>query len=189
MGDFIAFDPRSQFLDNGFIKSRHLDDKAGSACMLATLKAVQEIPQHRPVVLFLILDDLRRGRTWCSGGDRRSRGRDSSRRYRFSRGRADLQRNGSHDLRQRRFSPTIIQLTNALVRIAENQEIPHRLDVFPHYGSDASIALRAGHDLRAGLIGPGVFATHFYERTHQEGLQHTSELLLAYLADIPDKPG
>jgi len=183
VGDFVAFDPRSQFLANGFIKSRHLDDKAGSACMLATLKAVQEIPQHRPVVFYwTIYEEVGHGAATGIGEAVEEilsvdiglvgTGQTSS-------------EMAVTICAKDSFSPYDYQLTNALVRIAENQEIPHRLDVFPHYGSDASVALSAGHDLRAGLIGPGVFATHFYERTHQEGLLHTAELLLAYLADIP----
>ena len=80
-------------------------------------------------------------------------------------------------------SPYDYDLTETLVRTAEARGIPYRLDVFPHYGSDADAALNAGHDLRAGLIGPGVFATHFYERTHEEGLQATARLLAALLLE------
>ena len=61
------------------------------------------------------------------------------------------------------------------------KKIPYKLDVFPFYGSDGSAALRAGHDLRVGLIGPGVSASHGNERTHLKGLLATRDLVLAYL--------
>jgi len=41
VGDFIAFDPRVE-LTNGFVRSRHLDDKAGVACIFGAVKAMQK---------------------------------------------------------------------------------------------------------------------------------------------------
>ena len=55
------------------------------------------------------------------------------------------------------------------------------MDVYPHYGSDVEATLRAGHDLRHGLIGPGVYASHGYERSHRKGVEATLRLLWAYL--------
>lgn len=56
------------------------------------------------------------------------------------------------------------------------------MDVYPHYGSDADAALTAGYDVRHGLIGPGVYASHGYERSHKKGVENTFKLLKAYLA-------
>ena len=57
------------------------------------------------------------------------------------------------------------------------------IDIYPHYGSDATAALRAGHDIRCALIGPGVDASHSYERTHILGIENTYKLMLVYLLD------
>ena len=71
-----------------------------------------------------------------------------------------------------------------LVHIAENREIPFKLDVYPYYGSDGSAALAAGNDFRVGLIGPGVAASHGMERTHKKGVEATIDLCLAYIEEI-----
>jgi putative aminopeptidase FrvX len=41
VGDIVAIDPQPEFLDNGFIVSRHLDNKAGVAIMLAAIEALE----------------------------------------------------------------------------------------------------------------------------------------------------
>ncbi|MEI6308996.1 MAG: M42 family metallopeptidase [bacterium] len=180
-GDFIALDPRTVFLPNGFVKSRHLDDKAGAACLLAVLQALKRGPAHRAVSFyFTIYEEVGHG---AAAGIP-----------------ADVEEILSVDIglvgqgqtsaetavticAKDAVSPYDYELTETLIRTAEAYHIPYRLDVFPHYGSDANAALNAGHDLRAGLIGPGVFATHFYERTHEEGLLATARLLSALLLE------
>ena len=67
-----------------------------------------------------------------------------------------------------------------LIRIAKREGLSFAVDVYPHYGSDADAALRAGYDVRHGLIGPGVYASHGYERSHVEGVENTLRLLVAY---------
>ncbi len=71
----------------------------------------------------------------------------------------------------------------SLVHLAEANKIPFRLDIYPYYGSDGSAALRAGHDFRVALIGPGVAASHGVERTHREGIQATVDLCMAYIEE------
>ena len=66
-------------------------------------------------------------------------------------------------------------------RFAKAQGIDYAVDVYPHYASDVEVTLRAGHDVRHCLIGPGVYASHGYERTHIDGLRATFDLLDAYL--------
>lgn len=41
--------------------------------------------------------------------------------------------------------------------------------------------LRAGHDVKGALIGPGIHASHGMERTHVTALIETSKLICAYL--------
>lgn len=81
--------------------------------------------------------------------------------------------------------PQDYELRCRLVKLAKKRRIPHVVDVFPYYGSDAAIALRAGYDLRAGIIGPGVSASHGVERTHVKGLKATADLVKAYVRGLP----
>ena len=69
----------------------------------------------------------------------------------------------------------------ALIAAARRAGADYAVDVYPHYGSDAEATLKAGADVRHGLIGPGVYASHGYERSHLEGVRNTLKLLAAYL--------
>ena len=72
-------------------------------------------------------------------------------------------------------------MTNRLIALAKENEIPYVIDVFPHYGSDVSAALRGGNNIRGALIGQGVNASHGMERTHEKGLMATLKLVKAYV--------
>lgn len=72
-------------------------------------------------------------------------------------------------------------VVTALVSAAKKAGVDYALDIYPHYGSDVEATLRAGFDLRHGLIGPGVYASHGYERSHLDGVSNTFRLLQAYL--------
>ncbi len=74
-------------------------------------------------------------------------------------------------------------MTSKLIELAKRENIPHAIDIYPNYGSDASAALRGGSNIRAALIGPGVHASHGMERTHADAIVNTAGLLLAYLMD------
>ena len=41
VGNFISFDPRTEITSSGFIKSRHLDDKASVAMILDLLERIK----------------------------------------------------------------------------------------------------------------------------------------------------
>ena len=69
-----------------------------------------------------------------------------------------------------------------LAGLAKSHELDYAIDVYPHYGSDVEATLTAGFDIRHGLIGPGVYASHNYERSHMDGVRNTYELLRAYVA-------
>ena len=71
-------------------------------------------------------------------------------------------------------------MVDGLVRAAQKAGVDYAVDVYPFYGSDAEAALRAGWDVKHGLIGPGVYASHGYERSHVKGMMATLELLRAY---------
>jgi putative aminopeptidase FrvX len=70
---------------------------------------------------------------------------------------------------------------NALVAAAKKMEAEYAIDIYPHYGSDVEATLSAGADVRHGLIGAGVYASHGYERSHRDGAENTLRLLIGYI--------
>jgi len=181
VGDFISFDPRTEFTPSGFVKSRHLDDKASVAVMLGVAKYFREHNlQPAATTHFFItnFEEVGHGASYgtppqtvefiavdmgCVGAGLGGN--------EFAVSICAKDGGGPYDLGIRR----------RLTRLAEQNSIPYAVDIFPFYGSDAGPALRAGNDIRCGLIGPGVDASHAHERTHQDGLLATGNLLLAYL--------
>ncbi|MCY0874938.1 MAG: hypothetical protein OWT28_01435, partial [Firmicutes bacterium] len=77
--------------------------------------------------------------------------------------------------------PYDFELRKKLTYLAERYHVPHAVDLYPNYASDASAARRAGYDLATGLIGPGIDSSHAYERTHKDSVSATLRLLLLYL--------
>lgn len=76
--------------------------------------------------------------------------------------------------------PYHYEFTNHLIQLAQKNEIPHQIDIYPYYGSDASAAIRAGFDIRHALIGPGIESSHALERTHLDSMKASLDLLVAY---------
>ena len=72
-------------------------------------------------------------------------------------------------------------LSQKLRRLAEEAGIAYKVDIYPYYGSDGEACWRAGGDVAVALIGPGVDASHNYERTHTDALRATTQWILAYL--------
>ena len=79
------------------------------------------------------------------------------------------------------MGPYDYQVVSGLIKAAQENDIAFAVDVYPHYGSDVDAALKAGYDMKHGLIGPGVYASHGYERSHRDGAKNTLKLLKAYL--------
>ena len=77
--------------------------------------------------------------------------------------------------------PYNYEVTTNLIRCAEKGQLDFAVDVYPYYGSDADAALAAGYDLKHGLIGAGVYASHGYERSHVDGVRNTLRLLELYI--------
>ena len=80
-----------------------------------------------------------------------------------------------------RGGPYHHKLTRRLEEIARTTKIPYKVDVYPHYASDGEAYWRAGGDVRVALLGPGIDASHHYERTHIDSLRATSQLIITYL--------
>ena len=80
-------------------------------------------------------------------------------------------------------SPTFLvvrEVVKGLVEAAKKAELDYAVDVYPFYGSDVDCTLTAGYDIKHGLIGAGVYASHGYERSHKNGVKNTFELLVSY---------
>lgn len=74
--------------------------------------------------------------------------------------------------------PYDLDFRKKLINICKTSNIPYKIDIYPSYGSDASAALKAGSDIKAALIGPGVYASHAYERTHMDSILATLDLII-----------
>ncbi len=182
VGDFIFFDPRYEE-NNGFIRSRFLDDKACLACVFTAVKALHDAglkPAQRTTFHVSNYEEV------CHGGasglpkdlvellavDVAPIGRgQNSNEYLCSLCMADTE--GPYD----------IQMNRKLRRLASEIEIELRPDIYPQFASDAKAYWRAGGDARVALIGPGTDATHGLERTHLDALAATTRLIVAYLLD------
>jgi putative aminopeptidase FrvX len=181
VGDFVSFDPRVEVSLPGFIRSRHLDDKAGVACIYGAVKALADaniVPAQRTTILISNYEEVGHG---ASSGlpadlselltvDMAAVG-DSQNSDEFSVGICVKDSGG----------PYHIAMTRKLTTLAEQARIPYKLDTYPYYGSDGEAFWRAGGDVIVGLIGPGVDASHHYERTHQDSLVATAMLIAEYL--------
>ncbi|WP_139492264.1 M42 family metallopeptidase [Brevibacillus dissolubilis] len=181
VGDFVSFDPRVTVTDSGFVKSRHLDDKASVAILFGALKHLKETNTQLPYTTHILI----------SNNEEIGYGGNSS----IPEGTVeylavDMGAIGTGQTTDEycvsicakdSTGPYHYGLRKHLVNLAEANDIYYQVDIYPFYGSDASAALRAGYDVVHGLIGPGVDASHSHERTHQEALENTGKLVLAYI--------
>ncbi|PCJ22637.1 MAG: glucanase [Flavobacteriales bacterium] len=179
VGDIICVDVKYEELENGYIKSRFLDNKAGCYVLFELARRLKEQGKEVPVELFfsnyeevghggtvgysdtieeLLVIDMGVLGDDCQGDEVSCSicAKDSS---------------GPYDYEFRK----------KLVDLAQKNNISYKVDVYPFYGSDGSAALRAGNDFRVALIGMGVAASHGTERTHIKGIEATIDLCLAYL--------
>ncbi len=182
IGDFVAIDPQPEFLDNGYIVSRHLDDKGGVAIMLAALKALQEADAKTPVDthwLFAVAEEVGVGASSILNSDvvslvaidngTTAPGQNSDE---FGVTIAAADQTGPFDY----------HLTRKLVQLCRDHEIRFQKDIFRYYRSDLASAVEAGADVRTALITFGIDASHGYERIHMHALRSIAELITAYVA-------
>jgi len=186
VGDFVSFDPRFETTDTGFIKSRHLDDKASTTLLLQLVKNIKENDIKLPYTThFYISNNEEIGYGGNSNvpeqvveyiavdmgaiGDGQS-----SDEYTVSICAKDSS------------GPYHYELTRHLVELAKTNAIDYKLDIYPNYGSDASAAIRAGFDVKHALFGPGIEASHAYERTHVDSLRATAQMLYTYVISRMD---
>lgn len=180
-GDFVSFDSRCTVTPNGFIKSRHLDDKASVAIMLDIAKKVagNEFSLKRKTYLFFS--------TYEEVGHGASSGIPEDVEEILSVDMGSVGDTLTTDeyvvsiCAKDSAGPYDREVVKALIGAAKKAEADYRVDIYPFYGSDADASMRAGYDAKHGLIGPGVEASHGYERTHYRGLENTIKLIREYL--------
>ena len=181
VGDFVSFEPRAELVGDGFLKSRHLDDKASVGILLYLIKQLKEHDITLPYTThFLISNNEEIG----YGGN--SNIPEETIEYLA----VDMGAIGEGQTTDE-YSVSICAkdssgpyhygLRQHLVELAKKHDVDYRIDIYPHYGSDASAAIRAGFDIVHGLIGPGIDASHAFERTHISSIEHTANLLWHYM--------
>lgn len=179
-GDFICFDPRTTITANGYIKSRFLDDKLSAAILLGFARYVTEekVDLKRKLYLhFTVFEEIGHGAAsypedvteiWsvdmgCVGEGLECTEREVSICAKDSGG------------------PYSYEVVSRMVELAQKHGLGYAVDIYPSYRSDVGAALSAGFDGKFGLIGPGVYASHGYERSHVDGVKNTFELIRHYL--------
>jgi putative aminopeptidase FrvX len=180
VGDIVSWDPRTRLMDNGYIKSRHLDDKAGVAAVFALLRLLRDegiVPRQTLKIVISVYEEVGHGASYMPADigqliavDMGAMGDDLS--------------CTEHDVSicaKDSSGPYDYEMTSQLIQLAKRLAIPYAVDIYPQYGSDASAALRGGSNIRAALIGPGVHASHGMERTHATAIANTAALLAAYV--------
>lgn len=185
VGDFVSVDSQPDFHENGFINARHLDDKAGVACILSAAKAITgsklkpELDSH---LLFTISEEVGVGASHILRGD-------VAEMVSVDNGTVAPDQNtcefGATISMQDSTGPFDRHLTQHLINLCKSNEIEFSRDVFRYYRSDAAAALEAGNDIRTALVCFGLDASHGWERVHMRSLTSVSHLLAQYMLSKP----
>jgi len=179
-GDVVCFDPRTKITKSGYIKSRFLDDKLSVGILLGVAKYLKEegiTPDRRLFNHITVYEEVGHGGSaslpegvtemisvdmGCVGDGLQCSERQVSICAKDSAG------------------PYNYDVVKGLVMAAKKAKLDYAVDVYPHYGSDVDVTLKAGYDIRHGLIGAGVYASHGYERSHVDGVKNTFALIVEY---------
>ena len=180
-GDIVCFDPRTTVTESGYIKSRFLDDKLSVGILLGYARYLKEenvTPERMIYQHITVFEEVGHGGAasipegvtevisvdmGCVGDGLACEETQVS-----------ICAKDSH-------GPYHYDVVTGLIAAAKREELDFAVDVYPHDGADADVALTAGYDVRHGLIGAGVYASHGYERSHVDGVKNTFKLLCAYL--------
>ena len=180
-GDFVCFDPRTRVTEKGYIKSRFLDDKLSVGILLGYAKYLKDegiVPRRRVWGHITVFEEVGHGGSGsvpagvteaisvdmgCVGDGLECTEHQVSICAKDSGG------------------PYSYPVVCGLIEAARRANVDYAVDVYPFYGSDVEATLSAGNDLRHGLIGAVVYASHGYERSHRDGVENTFRLLCAYL--------
>ncbi len=183
VGDIVCFDPRTRRTESGYLKSRFLDDKLSVGILLGFAKYLKDsglVPERKIFVHVTVYEEVGHGGSasvpagvteaisvdmGCVGDGLNCTERQVSICAKDSGG------------------PYSYQVVGGLIEAAKKAEADYAVDVYPMYGSDVEATLRAGYDIQHGLIGPGVYASHGYERSHIDGVWATLQLLAQYVSE------
>ena len=181
VGDVVCFEPRTRRTESGYLKSRFLDDKLSVGILMGLAKYIhdEKITLKRHVYLHITAyEEVGHGGSasvpegiteaisvdmGCVGDGLNCTERQVSICAKDSGG------------------PYSYELVGKLIAAAEKSGADYAVDVYPYYGSDVEATLRSGYDIRHGLVGPGVYASHGYERSHMDGVLNSLKLLQGYL--------
>ena len=181
VGDYVCFDPRTRRTASGYLKSRFLDDKLSVGILLGFAKYLADnhiTPARKTYAHITVYEEVGHGGSasvpagvteaisvdmGCVGDGLSCTERQVSICAKDSGG------------------PYSYEVVGKLIDAAKKTGADYAVDVYPHYGSDVEATLRSGHDLRHGLIGAGVYASHGYERSHMDGVYNTLKVLQGYL--------
>ncbi|HML20386.1 MAG TPA: M42 family metallopeptidase [Aggregatilinea sp.] len=181
VGDFVFVDPRTEVGEAGFVRSRHLDNKAGVATIYGAFRALKEagsVPTQTVTALMANYEEVGHGGSSGFPADLHEMVTvdmavvgDGQNADEFSVGLCARDTGGA-------YHPV---LTRKLRLLAEEHAIAYRMDVYLRYGSDGEAYWRSGGSAQVALIGPGVEASHAYERTHRDSLTHTAHLIARFM--------
>ncbi len=181
VGDIVCFESRTRRTESGYLKSRFLDDKLSVGILLGFAKYLRDnhiIPERRIWVHVTVYEEVGHGGAasvpagvteaisvdmGCVGDGLQCTERQVSICAKDSGG------------------PYSYEVVGKLIAAARATGADYAVDVYPHYGSDVEATLQSGVDIRHGLIGAGVYASHGYERSHMDGVFHTLKVLAGYL--------
>ena len=183
VGDFIFIDPRVEVSPSGFIRGRFLDDKAGVAAIYGALRALQNAGLTPPQDTYILITTFEE----VGHGGAHGFPPNLTEMLVVDMGAIGVGQTGDE------YSVSLCikdaggpyhwDMNNKLRRIAKSNNIPLKGDIFVSYASDGTVYWRSGGAAKVGLIGPGVDASHAYERTHQDALQYTAQLAALYIMD------
>lgn len=181
VGDIVCFDPRTRRTASGYLKSRFLDDKLSVGILLGLAKYLKDngiTPARRVYAHITVYEEV--GHGGCASVPQGVTEAISVDMGCVGDGLTCTERQVSICAKDS-GGPYSYQVVGKLIEAAKKTGADYAVDVYPHYGSDVEATLRAGYDIRHGLIGAGVFASHGYERSHIDGVYNTLKVLCGYL--------
>ena len=181
VGDFVCFEPRTRRTESGYLKSRFLDDKLSVGILLGFAKYLADgkitLPRHTWVHVTVYEEVGHGGAASVPAGVTEAISVDMGC---VGDGLACTERQVSICAKDS-AGPYSYEVVGKLIAAAKKTEADYAVDVYPLYSSDVDVTLGAGFDIRHGLIGPGVYASHGYERSHIDGVYNTLKVLCGYL--------
>ncbi len=182
-GDIISIDPRFEYTESGYIKSRFIDDKAAVGVVFAMLDYLKENnlkPKYNTLLAFPMYEEIGHGGAYIPSEVEEYVALDI--------GLIGPDYHGSEHkvsiCAKDAYSPYDRGLTHSIIEKAERLNLDHAVDVFYRYGTDANAAIRAGNNVYAAAFGMGCLSSHGRERCHIDALVETTKLLIAYVCDM-----